>query len=141
MKFKLVTLSGVKEDKEVYSVIIPTSTGEIAVFPDHETLVTLVVPGVVVVRNNKGDDDNKLDHFAVSDGVAKISHNVVRLLVDEADQGDDIIESDAREALERAIKMREEAEGQIELDKAHELVDRHAVRLKVAELRRHHHNR
>ena len=141
MNFKLVTLSGVKEDKEVYEVIIPTSTGEIAVFPDHEALVTLVVPGVVAVRNNKGDDDSKMEHFAVSDGLAKISHNVVRLLVDEADQGDEIIESEAREALDRAVKMREEAKDQIELDKAHELVDRHAVRLKVAELRRHRHNR
>lgn len=139
MNFKLVTLSGVKVDKEVYEVILPTSTGEIAVFPDHETLVTMIVPGVVAVRDNKGDDDDKLDHFAVSDGIAKISHNFVRLLVDEADQGDEIVESEARQALERALKLKSEAHDQVEIDKAHELVDRHAVRLKVAELRRRHH--
>jgi F-type H+-transporting ATPase subunit epsilon len=33
--------------------------------------------------------------------------------------------------------MRDSAKSQIELDEAHQLVDRHAVRLKVAELRRH----
>jgi len=138
MNLKLVTLSGVKTDKEVYEVILPTSTGEIAVFPGHETLVTMAVPGVVTVRYNKGDDENKMDHFAISGGIVKISHDLVKVLVDEADYGDEIVESEAREALARALKLREDANDQIELDKAHQLVDRHLVRLKVAELHRRH---
>ena len=139
MIFKLVTLLGVKINQDVYEVIIPTSTGEIAVFPDHEPLVTIAVPGVVAVRNKKEDDDEKMDHFAVSGGVVEISKSGVNILVDEADHGDDIIEAESKAALQRAIEMRDNATSQIELDKAHELVDRHAVRLKVAELRRHRH--
>ena len=58
------------------------------------------------------------------------------MLVDEAEDGDDIIEAESQAALERALKMRAEAKDQVELDKAHQLVDRHRVQLKVAELRR-----
>lgn len=139
MNFKLVTLLGVKVDKEIYEVILPTSEGAIAVFPSHEPLVALAVPGVVSIRYNKNDDDKKMEHFAISGGIIKISQNLVRLLVDEAAHGEEIVESEVREALERAKKLRAEAKDQIELDKAHELVDRHAVQLKVAELHRHHH--
>lgn len=138
MNFKLVTLKGVKIDQEVYEVMLPTPEGRIAVFPDHESLVTLAVPGEVAVRRNKEDSDDKLEFLAVSGGVVEITDNKVRLLVDEADHSDDIIESESRMALERAIEMKKNASNQVELDKALELVDRHAVRLQVAELRRRH---
>ena len=52
--------------------------------------------------------------------------------------GDDIIEAESQAALERAIAMRDSAKNQVDLEKAHQLVDRHAVRLKVAGLRRRH---
>jgi F-type H+-transporting ATPase subunit epsilon len=136
MNLKLVTLLGVQIDEEVYEVIIPTSMGEIAVFPSHEPLVTVVVPGAIAIRRHKGDGDEDLSYFAVSDGVVEISQTSVRILVDEADHGEDIVESEAKEALNRAIELRDNATDQIELDQAYQLVDRHAVRLKVAELRR-----
>lgn len=118
--------------------MIPAADGEIAVFPGHEPLVTLAVPGAIAVRYHKGDPDSKLDFFAISGGVVEVSQDRVRILVDEADHGEDIIEAESKAALERAIRLRDTAKTQVELDKAHQLVDRHAVRLKVAELRRRH---
>ncbi len=138
MNLKLITMLGTKVDQEIYELIVPTSTGEIAVFPGHEALVTLAVPGAIAVRYHKGDPDNKLEFFAISGGIVEISQKSIRVLVDEADHGDDIIEAESRAALDRAIELRESAQDQIELEKAHQLVDRHSVRLKVAELRRHH---
>ncbi len=138
MNLKLITMLGTKVDEEIYELIVSTSTGEIAVFPGHEALVTLAVPGAIAVRHHKGDPDNKLEFFAISGGIVEISQNAIRVLVDEADHGDDIIEAESRAALDRAIELRESAQDQIELEKAHQLVDRHSVRLKVAELRRHH---
>ena len=135
MKLELVTLRGVKLDQEVYEVILPTSSGEISVFPGHEPLVTLAKAGVVYVRNKKSDDDTEL--FAISGGVVEVSQDGVKILVDEADHGDDIIEAESKSALDRAVEMRDTAQNQVELDKAHELIDRHTVRLKVADLRRH----
>jgi F-type H+-transporting ATPase subunit epsilon len=139
MNLELVTLLGKKVDQEVYEVIIPTADGEIAVFPGHEPLIGIAVPGAIVIRKNKGDNDDKLDYYAISGGVVEISQKYVRVLVDEAADGDDIVEAETKAALERAIKMRDTAKNQVELEKAHELVDRHTVRLKVAGLRRRHH--
>ena len=61
----------------------------------------------------------------------------MRVLVDEADHGNDIVEAERKAALERALKLRDNAKTQVELEEAHALVDRHEVRLKVASLRRH----
>jgi F-type H+-transporting ATPase subunit epsilon len=141
MNLELVTLLGKKVDQEVYEVILPTAAGEIAVFPGHEPLVTMAVPGVIAVRYKKGDPVSTLDYFAISGGVIEVSQKKVRILVDEADHGEDILESESKAALERAITMRDNAKDQVELEKAHQLVDRHSVRLKVADLHRRHHHR
>lgn len=139
MNLELITLLGKKVDQEVYEVMLPTADGEIAIFPGHEPLVSLAVPGAIAVRYKKGDPDSALDFFAISGGVIEVSPQAVRILVDEADHGDDIIEAESQAALDRAVEMRDNAQTQLELEQAHQLVDRHAVRLKVADLRRRHH--
>ena len=136
MNLELVTLAGVKVDEEIYEVIIPTSTGEIAVFPHHEPLVTVAVPGVISVRREKQHGNDQMELFAISGGVVEVGGNRVRILVDEAEHGDDIVEAESQAALDRALKMRDEATNQVELEKAHQLVDRHMVRIKVADLHR-----
>ncbi len=138
MKFELVTLLGVQLDKEVYEVMLPTAAGPISVFGGHEPLVSIAIPGVIAVRHKKGDGENALEYFAIGGGVIEITGQRVRVLVDEADHGEDIIEAESKAALERALKLRDSAKNQIELEKAHQLVDRHMVRLKVADLRRRH---
>ena len=134
MKFELITLSGVKLDQAIYSAIIPTVDGQISVFPSHEPLVTLARSGVIAVQKQK--DGDEVEYFAISGGVVEITHDSIRILVDEADHGDEIIEAEIKAALERAVKMRDETEDQVEREKAHQLIDRHTVRLKVADLQR-----
>lgn len=137
MKLRLVTLLGTKLDTEVYGVTLPTKAGEISVYQGHESLITLAQPGIIAVRYKKHDSDGQMDFFATSGGVVEIEPDNIKILVDEADHGDDIVESESKAALERALKMKENAKDQIELEKAGQLVDRHAVRIKVAGLRRH----
>ena len=135
MNLKLVTLGGVKLDETVYSVTIPTIDGEISVLPSHEPLVTVARDGVITVRRTKETQEEEF--FASSGGVVEIDQTGVRILVDEADHGDDIIEAETQAALERAIAARDNADDQIEREKAKQLIDRHLVRLKVADLQRH----
>ncbi len=141
MKLELVTLTGLKFEGDVYEVILPTSTGSIAVFKNHMPLVTLATPGVISVRSSAGVGDDKMDHFATNGGVIEIGNDYVRVLVDEADHADEIVESEAQSALERAQKLRSEAKDKVSLEHAQALVDRQAVRLKVAEIRRRHRSR
>jgi len=138
MNFQLVTLLGTKVDKDVYEVVLPTAAGEIGVFPGHEPLISVAVPGAIAVRHAKGDSDDKLEYFAISGGVIEVSPEGLKVLVDEAESGEDIVEAESKAALERALKMRDSAKNQVELEKASQLVDRHAVRLKVADLHRRH---
>ena len=141
MHLQLITLQGVSVDTDIYELMAPTAAGDIAVFPGHEPLVTLAAPGALAVRYEKGDKDDELEYFAVSGGVIEISPTAVRVLVDEADRGDEITEAEVKAALERAQKMKGEAKNQVEIEKATQLIDRAQVRLRVAELhhrRRHH---
>ncbi len=138
MKLELVTLAGIKVDADVYEVMLPTAAGPIAVFPGHEPLVSVAVPGAIAVRFKKGDPESELEYYAVSGGVIEVTQSLVRVLVDEADHGDDIVEAESRAALEKALKLKETAKDAVELEKATELIDRHQVRLNVAGLRRRH---
>ncbi len=141
MNLQLITLLGTKVDQDVYEVMLPTAAGEIAVFAGHEPLVSIAVPGAIAVRYAKGDNDDKLDYFAISGGVIEVSPTELKVLVDEADKGEDIVELETKAALDRALKMRDNAKDQVELEKASQLVDRHAIRLKVADLHRRHRRR
>lgn len=129
---------GVQKDEDVYEVQLPTAAGPIGVFPGHEPLVSVAVPGAIAVRTKKSDPDSKLDYFAVSGGVIEITPDVVKVLVDEADHGDDIVETESKAALDKALAMQKNAKNAVELEKATALVDRHQVRLNVAGLRRRH---
>jgi F-type H+-transporting ATPase subunit epsilon len=141
LKLELITLTGERFSDTVYTVILPAIDGEISVFPDHEALVTLAAPGVIAVRRRKSDPDSAMEYFATTGGVIEIEEGRVRVLVDEADHGDDVIEAESQKALDRALAMRDAAGDQVELEKAQQLIDRQRTRLKVAELRRRHRGR
>lgn len=138
MQLELVTLNGVKLREDVYSVTLPTADGIITVFPDHEPLMSVLVPGVVTIRRAKNDPDQLLEHFATFGGVLEIGPGAVRVLVDEADSDADINDQEVEKAHQEALRLRKDAKNQVELEHAQSLVDRQAVRLKVADLRRRH---
>ncbi|MEI7682915.1 MAG: ATP synthase F1 subunit epsilon [Candidatus Saccharibacteria bacterium] len=136
LRFELVTLEGTKLTEEVYEVRLPTPDGEIGVFTNHAPLVSVAVPGVIIVKRAQNDPESKWEYFASNGGVIEIIENIVRVLVDEADREDEINIQEAEKAYESAKTLRAEAKDQITLDKAQSLIDRHAVRLQVASLRR-----
>lgn len=139
MKLELVTLLGKKMDEEVYEVSLPTASGPIVVYGGYMPLVTLAVPGVIMVRRKRSDPDSHREHFATNGGIVEIDNHRLRILVDEADAPDDIIEAESKKALELATKMKADAKNAVELEQAQALIDRHQVRLKVADLKRRHH--
>lgn len=141
MHLELITLLGSKLNADIYELIAPTAAGEIGVFPGHEPLVTIAAPGALAVRYKKGDPDDALEYFAISGGVIEISQEFVRVLVDEADHSDDVSESEAKAALERAQKLKAEAKDPVDVQNAERMIGRAAGRLRVAELHRRHRRR
>ncbi len=136
--FQLVALSGTKFDDNAYEVILPTLEGEIGVLQHHMPLVSVATTGVVAVRKDPKDTDREREYFAISGGVIDMTDNTLRVLVDEADNAADINEAEAEAAMERAKIMKAEATDEVSLERAQQMVDRHAVRLHVADLHRRH---
>jgi F-type H+-transporting ATPase subunit epsilon len=135
--FELVTLSGVKHREKVHEVMLPTLDGQIAVFEHHAPLVSVAVPGEIIIRRAANHPDDMLEHFAISGGVIEITDNKIRVLVDEADHAKEIDEKQAQKAYEHAQELLKEAKDKVSLDRAQSLLDRQAVRIKVATTRRH----
>ncbi len=135
-EFQLIALNGQKFTGQVHEVLLPTLEGEIGVFEGHMPLVSVADYGVISVRVKPTDRDDMMALFAISGGVIEVENNTLRVLVDAAESADEINEDEAQKAFELAQKMKSEATDQISLDQAQSLIDRHAVRLQVAGLKR-----
>lgn len=136
MLLELITLTGEKLAEEVYEVVIPTRAGEISVFPGHESLVTIAADGVLYVRREANDRDDEREVFAINGGVVQIEPSFVRILVDEAAGSDELVAQEIEAAYEHAKNMRANAKDAVSISEAEALMNRAAVRLKVAGLRR-----
>ncbi len=60
---------------EVKQVTIPSFEGLMSVLKDHISLVTFLRPGLVEVRNDKGDEN-----FFVEDGTVELNNNNLLIL-------------------------------------------------------------
>jgi F-type H+-transporting ATPase subunit epsilon len=136
INFQLVSLDGVKFEEEVYEVLLPTMDGVIGVLPKHMPLISVAKSGVIMVRRNANDRDDAREVFAISGGAIEVAGDTLRVLVDEADNSEEISEEEARVAFERAKKLKAETKDQVSLDQAQSLIDRSAVRLQVASMKR-----
>ncbi len=133
---KLVSLGGLKFNEDVYEIILPTMDGQIGVLPGHMPLISVAATGIISVRRLPHDRDDQMEHFAISGGAIEVRDNVLSVLVDEADNAEEINEQEAQAAFELAQKLKAEAKDQVSLDKAQSLVDRSSVRIQVAGLKR-----
>ncbi len=132
MQFELLTISGTKFSGEVSEVVLDTEAGTIAVFADHEPLTTIVKPGSVIIKTHTG----KSEVFTTYGGILEVEANICRLLSDESEHIDELVESEIHDALEKAHQLKESAKDKHELAHAHSLIDRHSVRLNVARIKR-----
>lgn len=135
MRLQLITLQGVQFDEEAYSVTLPTMAGEIGIMAHHEPLLSALKPGVLTIKRKAGDPDHHLEHYATYGGIVEVANNQVRVLVDEADLGDEVNEHEATAAREEAERLKAKAESQHEINHAQALIDRSLVRIKVAQIR------
>jgi F-type H+-transporting ATPase subunit epsilon len=141
LRLELVTLNGAKVAEDVYEVTIPTLSGYIGVLPGHMPLVSVASNGVISVRRKPTDSDDMMEHYATHGGVVEVNNNVLSILVDGADHAEEINEAEAQKTFAAAQKLKAEAKDQVSLEHAQSLVDRQAVRLQVAGLKRRSHRR
>lgn len=136
IRLKLITLSGVKADKDIFELMVPTTAGTIAINEGHAPLVGAVAPGVLYVREQRNTADSSREQFGVYDGTVEVLNNEITVLVDEADAPEDISQSEAESAFNRARELKKKAGDSVALADAQAIMDRQAVRLKLAGVRK-----
>jgi F-type H+-transporting ATPase subunit epsilon len=97
LKLDIVTPTAVTFSGEVEMVTLPAAEGEMGVYPQHVPLMTQLVPGELVVRQ-QGQDL----YLAVGDGFVEVTNDHVAVLTDMAIPADQIDEAKAEEARRRA---------------------------------------
>lgn len=136
MHFRLITPERVAYETETQSVTLPTITGEIAVLSGHVPLVSQLGHGELVVR-----EGNEEHSFAVAGGFVSVTGENIDVLAESADHADEIDLQKAEEARARAEKLRETAQGEMEIAEASAALERALAQLTVAGRKRKHHSR
>src|SRR5436190_17940464 len=97
LKLEIVTPEGKIYSEDVDMVTLPGIEGEMGIYPQHVPLMTQIVAGEVIARK-----EGKDDFLAVSEGFAEITGDHVAILADVAIKADNIEETKAEEARQRA---------------------------------------
>jgi F-type H+-transporting ATPase subunit epsilon len=97
IQFEIVSPAGVSTAEQVDQVVIPTTTGEIGVLPQHEPVMTMLEPGELAVIN-----DGKTVYAAVGEGFAQITPGRISILTDMVTRESEIDEDAVAKAIERA---------------------------------------
>ncbi|QSR84044.1 ATP synthase F1 subunit epsilon [Methylacidimicrobium sp. B4] len=128
---EIVTPEGVRFAQDVEMATFPGEEGEMGVYPNHEPLITRIVPGELVLQ---AGGERKV--LAVGEGFAKISSARLVLLSDMALYEEEIEEAKVAEAVERAQQaLRQKELGEEEQAATAALLARSLAQLKVK--RRH----
>lgn len=141
IKFELITPERVAMQEEIYEVILPTQSGQIAVLPGHVPLVTILRPGVITLRRQKGESDDELEHVATSGGFVEVTSNSVKVMADTAERAEDLDELKIEEAREAAQRQVREAKDEAAYADALGRLEIELARLKVKNLKRRHGSR
>jgi len=98
LTFKIVTPEGVTFEDTVHNVTVPTQSGEVGIYANHAPLISLVVPGELVIKKT-----DETIYLSVAHGVLEVRKgNKVIIIADQADHATEIDVEGARKAIERA---------------------------------------
>ena len=129
LKLEIVTPERRVLDIEADYVSLPTASGEAGILPNHAPLITALKPGILSYSTKSTNE-----RLAVSSGFAEVSADIVSVLVDAAESGNEIDVEAAkrdRETAEKALS----AAGTVDADAASEsleAVEYAAARLDVS---------
>jgi F-type H+-transporting ATPase subunit epsilon len=133
MQFELLTLSGPRFQGEIAEVSLMTASGQIAILPHHEPLTSVVVAGAISVVEKNGHSE----HFATFGGLLEVTKERIRVLADEAEPANELVEAEIEAAIAEAERLKNDATTSSQLAHANRMLDRSTVRLGVARLKRH----
>ncbi len=100
MLLKIITPEKVALEEEIDQVTLETKEGQITILPNHEQLVSLLVPGEAIVKHG-----SIIQPLALAGGIIHVREQEVLVLSDTAERVEEIIVEQAEEATKRAEKL------------------------------------
>ena len=131
MQLEIITAEEQVFDDEVEMVVAPGIDGQLGILPHHAPLMTVLQPGEILIRK-EGEDT----YFVVTGGFMEVMGNRVTILADACEHSDEIDESRAEEAVERARERIEHQDSDVQLEQVLASMRRAQVRLNVVRRRR-----
>jgi len=126
MKLKIITQERVVFDDEVDEIYTKTTDGEIGILKNHVPIMTSLEIGVTRAKK-----DGVTKYFTTMDGILQFKDEECTILTSIAEQGEEIDELRAKEALERAQQKLREAKTRIDSKRADAAIARAKARLKA----------
>jgi len=113
MKFTLATPYGVTyNDDTVLSVSVPTKDGVITLLPDHAALISVVIPGELLVEKDQGTQV-----LSVSHGVVEVSpEGEVVVLANTSERVEHLDIARAEAAKQRAEELMAQKQNMLDID-------------------------
>lgn len=97
LKLEIVTPDAKTFSDNVEMVTVPAAEGEMGIYPHHVPVLTAIVPGEIIVRQNGRDF-----FLAVGEGFIEITGERVAIMTDMAIRAENIDEARVEEARRRA---------------------------------------
>ena len=103
LRLEIVTPQAVVFSEDVDMVTFPGIEGQMGVYPQHVPLITMIIPGEIIVHRNGAET-----FLAVGEGVVEVTAKKVAIVTDMAIPSERIDEAKVEEARLRAeARLRE----------------------------------
>nr|YP_009424126.1 ATP synthase CF1 subunit epsilon [Schizaea pectinata]APT66094.1 ATP synthase CF1 subunit epsilon [Schizaea pectinata] len=129
LKLRVMAPNRTVWNSEVREIVLPTSSGQIGVLPNHAPLLTASDIGVPRMRH-----DEQWSTMALMGGFAMIDNNQVMILVNEAEQANEIDPEEAHKTFQMARADLAKAEGKKQIIEAGSSFRRAKARLEALEI-------
>jgi F-type H+-transporting ATPase subunit epsilon len=130
LKLQILTPEGTAYSDDVEMVNLQTVDGRIGILPNHIRLMTIILPGEMMVRKDGHDQ-----FLAAGRGLVEVTGNSIAIATDMAIAAESIDEAKAEEARQRAAARLRDKISQEEVASVNAALARTLVQLKVK--RRH----
>ena len=97
LTLRVITPDSIVWDDTAQEVILPSSTGQLGILSNHAPLLTSLDIGVLRVRSDK-----EWKSIAVMGGFAEVENNEIKVLVNNAELGENINRQEAQTDLTEA---------------------------------------
>jgi F-type H+-transporting ATPase subunit epsilon len=130
-RLDIVTAERVVFSEDVDVVVAPGVEGQLGILPHHAPLMTMLMPGELLVRKGGGEFS-----MAISGGFIEVRPDRIIVLADAAERAEEIDIARAEEAKRRAEELLKTRPPELDEARAEAALRRSLARLRVVERRR-----